>query len=679
MRGSKFKAISLTLFTSFLGSAAAAQPGVGVESPVTSYPAAYFEKIQPYSALDMIALLPGFKLDAGDAEVRGYAGASGNVLIDGERPASKQDSIEELLKRIPASSVERIELIRPGAAGVDMQGRSILANIVRRKDASLRGRIEGGSAFYTHGPVAPRLAGELSRRSGDTLIELSAAAYREIDDEHGYGTRNRTTPAGVPVRTADYDQPEGDKVIEGTAAYERPFAGGKLKLNGLLRRTKTYANIDNRVSYPATFEELVHERNRAIDSELGTHFNRKLGGNLETEMLAIRRTSNDKSADTENSATDDAITRQDDRGSETIVRALLRNSGDRLTVEGGAEGAINILDSNRSLTENGADIPLPQANVRVEEKRAEGFFTATWRMTPHWSLEAGSRFEASRLSQSGDSTLSKTFFYPKPRALLSWAPNKDNQLRFLVEREVGQLTFSNFVSSAALATGQITAGNPNLEPYKLWRYEMVFERHFWSNASIVLTARREEISDVVDRIPVTAADGTMFDAVGNIGHGYRNELGVDLILPLDRVLARGLLLKTNLMLIQSRVTDPATGERRRISSDKPVEGEAHLTYEAPAIKSRFGVDLALPTEVYSFKYNEIQEDRIGTRIGVFAEYKPTPAWNIRLYAKNLTNSPASRSRTISGGVRGRLPVEAIELRNLKRGPYAGFIVQRTFG
>jgi outer membrane receptor protein involved in Fe transport len=677
--GNLSKAILLAAASLGGASAIRAQPATGAENPVTAYPAGYFARVQPYSALDMIALLPGFKLDGGDADVRGYAGASGNVLIDGERPASKQESIEQLLQRIPASSVERIELIRPGAPGVDMQGRSILANIVRRKETSLKARIEAGSAFYTRGPIAPRLAGELSRRSGESLIEVSAAAYREVDDEHGFGSRDRTTPSGAPVRIVDYEQPEWNKVIEGTAAYERPLAGGKLRLNGLLRQTRKFANIANHVSFPAPLEDFVHERRRTIASELGMHFNRPLGSGLEMETLAIRRTDNEKSADSEWGDAEDAITRQDDRSSETIVRALLRRSGDRLTLEGGGEGALNILDSKRNLTEDGFDVPLPQANVRVEERRAEGFFTATWRMAPQWSLEAGSRFEASRLSQSGDSHLSKTFFYPKPRALLSWAPDPRDQVRLLVEREVGQLTFSDFVGEASLSTGVITAGNPHLEPDKTWRYEAVFERHFGANGSIVLTARHEEISDVVDRIPVMAADGEIFGAVGNIGKGRRDSLSVDLILPLDALVAKGLLFKANLVAQRSRVEDPATGEKRRISEDKPIEGEMHLTYEAPALHSRFGVDVALPSEERSFKFDEIETDRIGLRVGIFAEYKPTPAWNIRLYAKNLTDSPAQRQRLMWGAIRSRNPVDVIELRRLKRGPYAGFTIQRTFG
>lgn len=647
--------------------------------PVESFGPEYFARFQPYSALDLISLLPGFKLEEGDADVRGYAGASGNVLIDGQRPASKQETLEDILRKIPASSVDHVELVRPGARGIDMQGRSILANVVRKRDASTRLRLEAGSTyFFRRNLMGPKFAAEFSRRSGDRLIEASASVYRELDDEHGYGTRNRVGPTGARLRDVLYDQPEGEHVAEVTGAVQDSVLGGNLRLNGLYRRTNKFADITSIRTWPTLEEEFGTERKRTIDSEIGAHYEASLGPRTQLELLGLRRTENVRATDREFAPGETAISHETDKSSETIVRGVVRRSGSLLSIEAGVEGALNILDSTRALTENGVDVPLPAANVRVEERRAEPFVTTTWALASGTSLEVGSKFELSRLSQSGDSSLTKSFFYPKPRALFSWSPGKSSEVRLLAERVVGQLTFSNFVGAASLNTGVITAGNPDLEPDKLWRFEVAWEQHFLGSGSIVLTARHEAVTDVVDRIPVTAG-GTTFDAVGNVGSGHRTEGQVDLILPFDGLLMKGLLLKANVLVRDSRVTDPATGEARRISGDAPLEGEAHLSYEAPQIKSRFGIDVALPTEEASFKFNEIQVDELGLRVGIFAEYKPTPQWNVRLYAKNLTDSAATRTRTNSGALRGTVPVNFIETRRLQSGPYVGFTIQRTIG
>jgi hypothetical protein len=106
-------------------------------SAVTSYAPTYFVAASPTTALDMVQLLPGFTFDNGNS-VRGFGGAAGNVLINADRPASKDDGLYDALKRIPASSVLRIDVIRGGAPGIDMQGKAIIANVVLRSDGGAK-------------------------------------------------------------------------------------------------------------------------------------------------------------------------------------------------------------------------------------------------------------------------------------------------------------------------------------------------------------------------------------------------------------------------------------------------------------------------------------------------------------------------------------------------------------
>ena len=73
---------------------AAAEPAQrsASDQAVVSYQAPYFADARPGNAFDMIQRVPGFAFDGG-AQVRGFAGAAGNVLIDGERPTTKQDDL----------------------------------------------------------------------------------------------------------------------------------------------------------------------------------------------------------------------------------------------------------------------------------------------------------------------------------------------------------------------------------------------------------------------------------------------------------------------------------------------------------------------------------------------------------------------------------------------------------
>src|SRR6185369_3275159 len=114
-----------------LAQAAVAAAPAAASQGVISYPASFFAGQQVANAYEMLGRVPGFSLDTGDS-VRGFEGAAGNVLVDGQRPTSKTDGLDQILLRIPAAQIERIDVIRGGAPGIDMQGKSVLANVIRK-------------------------------------------------------------------------------------------------------------------------------------------------------------------------------------------------------------------------------------------------------------------------------------------------------------------------------------------------------------------------------------------------------------------------------------------------------------------------------------------------------------------------------------------------------------------
>lgn len=664
--------LAAVLLISTHTAAAAADAG----SSVTAFEPDYFAGAQPVSALDIVKLVPGFRLEEGDSELRGYSGAGGNVLVDGQRPTSKEDTLEDVLKRIPAGSVERIELIRSGA-GYDMQGYTLLANVVRSHTQSLSGRIEGTYANYRHGYDAPRLAGELRHVAGGHILDLSGAIYRDIDDEHGFGSRNRYAEDGTPVRLGVYGQPEGDNIREVLGSYQLPLAGGTARVNGLYKMKKMFANIGEEVIFPTPYDASGTERVNTESTEIGFHYDRAVGARSQIELLALRRTTGIDGTDKSFAPGGDDVTRENSDASETILRGVLRRKAGNVSLEGGIEGALNILDSHSALEEDGVDIPLPAANVRIEEKRAEAFFTAAWHLSSALTVEAGSRYETSTLTQSGDSALRKSLSFIKPRLLVRWAPSPQDEIRALFERSVGQLDFADFVSSASLTGGTVTAGNKDLEPDSLWRSELAWE-HRIGKGSVVVTARHEAISDVVDRIPVFTDEG-VYDAVGNIGSGRRQEVQFDFNLPFDPLGLAGVTLQGSGLWRHSRVTDPVTGERRRISEDLPIEAKVSLTHDIARWHTRWGINYVHAEKETTFKIDEVEIDRVPDRVDAFIEYKPDAAWTLRAFAKNLTNSPVIRTRSLYTGLRGLSPIRHIERRELNSGPYVGFTIQRTFG
>jgi outer membrane receptor protein involved in Fe transport len=242
---------------------------------------------------------------------------------------------------------------------------------------------------------------------------------------------------------------------------------------------------------------------------------------------------------------------------------------------------------------------------------------------------------------------------------------------------VGQLDFEDFVSSTSLTSNTVTAGNPDLEPDKTWRLAATWERRFGQAGAIVLTARHDEITDAIDRVPIVGP-GYAFDAPGNIGHATRDEIALNLSLPLD-VLIPGGLLKADVVARRSRVVDPATGARRGLSDEPALEGALHFTQDLPARRMRWGVDAVMGEEKREYRFDEVRTDKVAARWSAFLEMRPAPAWNLRLEVDNLTSGAVDRRREQYAGLRGGAPLKRVETRSMDHGAFAGVTLQRSFG
>ncbi|HQT54996.1 MAG TPA: Plug domain-containing protein, partial [Phenylobacterium sp.] len=123
--------LALACATPALAQAPASTPaprGETAPDAGASFPAEFFAQYNPVTAADMVARVPGFELRDGD-DRRGFAATAGNLLVNGERPSSKA-APSDLLKRIPAASVLRIELLSGSNSTIDIRGQSQVVNVV---------------------------------------------------------------------------------------------------------------------------------------------------------------------------------------------------------------------------------------------------------------------------------------------------------------------------------------------------------------------------------------------------------------------------------------------------------------------------------------------------------------------------------------------------------------------
>ena len=675
---------------------AAAQPAAAEAAPaekgVIAYPPAFFAESEPVNAYDMVLRLPGFAFDKGNV-VRGLTGSGGNVLIDGQPPVAKNDTLEEILRRIPTGSVERIELVRGGAPGIDMEGRTILANVVRKQVAGFHGAVSSTLFTVYNGKLLPGLRFEGQWRwPGGRAAEFSQVLGSGTlpNGELGVGDRYRYNANGtVRLRSAVNGYGFGAR-YNSIGAYETPLLGGKIRLTAALIINPAWSEIYDHYVSAAGLEYEFDDINKR-QAELGLRFTRPLTERVSLETVAFQQFSK---LTTDVHFEGPGLTRDflnDRKTAESVARAQFRiRSSSALTFETGAEGAFNRLDSATDLTVNTRAILVPAADVQVKELRGEVFARGTWRPVSVLTLEAGLREEASRVTSAGDVTLRKSLRFLKPRAAVTWAPDASRQFRLRVEREVGQLNFDDFVASSNVAsTGTVVAGNPDLTPQQAWVYEAAYEQRFWGAGAIVLTARHFQINDTVDRGPARDARGVIIrdpltglpaaDRPDNIGKGTKDEVQASLTLPLERFGVRAAQLKAQSTWRRTEVTDPLDGATREISAAHPVDWEAHFSQDLQKWNATWGVDVIGGYRERSFRLSEIETRKFSPWVVLFGEYKPRKDLSIRVEANGVTFRNAQRIREVYFGPRNLGRLDYVDDRNAEYRGNINIRVRKALG
>ena len=605
----------------------------------------FFEAFAPRTALDMVERVPGFRIDEGE-ERRGFAGAQTNVLIDGEPPASKAREIEDILAAIPASDVERIELVRSSAAG---SSQSVRVNVVRRAG--------GGEGLWTlelaraeDGRVSPSGEAAFSGRRGEVRYGLSAAL--EIEHLPIGGERADFDAAGALTERHAETLPTDEREARIAGEASLPAWGGEAAFNAQLSRIE----LDERFAAQMTDAggasvgaEAGDLTERETTGELGVVFRRPLG-DWQAEAAAIitrrRFEGQESTLETDGAGALEEATQQNQRleSGETIMRALGRREwrgGWRLEL--GGEAAFNTLEQRLSLTEDDGGgpvpVPLPSANVRVEELRGEASVMLFGPLAPRWTLEAGAAAERSRLTQSGDVEAQTELTYFKPSLQLARALGERSQLRLRLYRDVSQLDFEDFVTAADIQNAVVNAGNPNLRPQTSWRVEAAADWRFGDDAALNITLYRWAIEDALDIVPV-GPPGDRFDAPGNIGDAALWGARVQFAWPLPWDAE----LNIDAMSQRSEATDPLTGETRELSEIDESIVSVELRQDLGAYA--WGVDYERESETPLFRLDRVEAEQDAEDLTLWIETTAYAGLKLRAWMSNVTDDAETRRRTL---------------------------------
>jgi hypothetical protein len=664
--------------------AAAQEPAEGA-TDTQVYAPEYFARFAPRSALDMLRQIPGFTIRSED-QGRGLGQASDNVVVNGERLASKSDDIFAQLSRITADRVVRIEIVEGAALGIPgLSGQ--VANVITEGGA-VSGRFEYRATARPKYAEPGFWAGEVSVSGSTPRLEWTLA-YTHNNGRGAAGGPGFVTDGGGSL-TENRDihlHFEGEfPKLTGTLKWDGP---GSMVANfnaNYSRNDTDFSNDEQRD--PVTGTDLLRDfdnRNRGYGYEIGGDVDIALGpGRL--KLIGLERFNHDRVR------SDSIFVYADDRPSIGNRYAALTDSGERIgraeyrwDMLGGnwqvdTEAAFNRLDQAARLFElepdgEFAEIPFPAGSGGVTEDRYETILTHGRTLGKGLTMQLGIGGEYSKLAQTGPGGQVRTFWRPKGSFDLAWTPKAGLDMSFGLARSVGQLSFGDFLARVFLDQENENAGNAALVPQQSWEVDFEIKKTFGSFATSTLRAYAHWIEDYIDIVPLPGG----VESRGNIVSARLYGLDWRTTFTLDAIGWKGAKLDTALTLEDSRLLDPVTSTERAFSAHADRRANVNLRHDIPGSDWAWGGGFDYNHVLPYYRLTEVGRDYEGpVYTYAFVEHKDVLGLTVNLQVFNVTDGRAIFRRTVYSGPRDSAPPLFVERRNLSVQPIFRLQVKGSF-
>ena len=648
-------------------------PQISTDQSTVVYPAGYFAGFYPVSANDMLNRIPGINLALrGGSSGRGLGAGEGEVLINGQRTTGKNNEGRDQLNRITADQVDYIEIIRGTSENVDIRSGGQVVNVVLLDDASRSSTtVEATSRRSRNGTFDQGGQISVSGRGSDVdyIINFEAdPGYRYWDsDEFTYDSDDNLI--GTEKQEVHRDETE----YSGNVNLGFNMDRSTLKLNGLLEQRGDSPTDRERI----TADLISGNVREQSDQQNTTRKNWEIGGDYEYEVDSNSRFRvlfivNDRNSTYDRIRYD--VSNQElspnlfldrlSRDRERIVRtSFTRNLTEKQGLELGAEGAQTIRDSDLKMGLDTPGVPnesygnlvpvsIDNSKSTVQEIRYEPFTIHNWQINDRMSLESRLLYETSTIEQTGDVSRERSFSFVKPRIDYRYNLTQSFQVRLEVERDISQLSFSDFSTSVDSNDEEKNtfAGNPEIVQEKLWRYDLNLEYRLPNDLGVVNSEfYYRDAEDHIDRIDVSPSPDVLRSARGNIGDGKWYGVNFDISAKLDPLNIRNALFTTRLRIRDSEFTDPFLGVKRRREGNGRWGLNMGFRHDITSKRLTYGINYSNDSNDgegrKQFDIDDIEERINQPSMSAYIEKRAFDNFTFRFESRNLTENQWCRSRT----------------------------------
>lgn len=656
----------------------------------TVFTPADFTRFAPRNALDMLRQVPGFSIREGE-EARGLGQASGNVLVNSQRLSSKSDDIYTQLSRIPAATVERIELV--DGARLDIPGLTgQIANVIARSD-SFTGQFRWSPEMRAHF-TDPRLTnGEISLSGRQGAVEYTVSIVNNANRGGAGGATLITDRNGTLIQSRDdvvksvRDDPKlaVRLAIDGPGTSMGNFNGSFQRVPRQFTEHSVRTNMDGSVLLRD-----LDDRSSARLWEIGGDWEFGLGpGRI--KLIGLNRQEHEPYSQSVVTSFADGPPPVGDRYAQTgdSVERIARAEyswkmlgGDWQLAGEAAFNALHNVATIATLDDGGqfVAIPFAEGTGGVKEDRYDASLSISRPLSQSLTLQMIGGAEWSTLRQTSapsvtEGRLHRSFLRPKGSFSLAWKASKTLDVSLRLKRSVGQLSFYDFLARRFLDDGNANSGNADLVPQQDWSAELELNRSFgaWGSTKLRFVAR--EVQDYVTVVPV----GANGESVGNVEQARERALVNTTTVQFDPLGWRGARLDLNVEFMFTRLKDPFD------PSHAIPYGNISDRYFEIAFRQDFsGTDWAAGGH-----YEYTRQSRYHRRFeagrafegpvfaGVFIEHKDVMGLTVRADARNILNGRQRWDRRVYDGPRPNAPIAFVETRDRLIGPIFTMTVKGT--
>jgi len=675
------------------------------EDSTITYTADFFAEFSPVSANDMISRIPGVGLAMrGGNRGRGLGSGEGEILINGQRIAGKNNSGNSQLSRISADQVQHIEIIRGTSEELNVRGGGQVINIVLLDSPSRSSTaVEVNMDRYRDSTIAPGGRVSLSGQSGsfNYLFHLQAEPRYNNQESSEIGYNPDFAISETRFSESTYDQLEYQTSMN--LGYQ--FENSVVQFNALYEASEPPSNTDRTINDLVTNTVIVEREQRANDRsnwEIGGDYEYGFATGARFRFLAIindrlRESTRERFQVLPDAENIDLFLFNSGRDRERIARSsYIWDLNENQAMEIGIERAQTIRDSGllMGLDTDGTPsasvsglvpVSIDNANSTVEELRYETFAVHNWQLSDRMSLESSLIFESSTITQSGDVRNERDFNFLRPKLDYRFDITPSLQLRASIEKDISQLSFSDFSATVDNSDDDqnTIAGNPEIAQEQSWRYGLNLEYRLPNNVG-VLNSRffYRDIEDVIGRVDVSPSPTDLRSARGNIGDGKRYGLNLDASTQLGFLGLPNALLTTGFSVGDSEVVDPFLGTTRRMQNNNRWFGRMGFRHDVPAYNLSYGFDYSAPSNGGSGRtqidINDTERQKNDPDLSTFIEARAFGDITFRFETRNTLNSQYCRTRTRFNGTTAGGSIEEIEDFCSNNGVQLAFKVRTTF-